>query len=290
MARPPVGNAQRPIVIRKIKKGGHAAHHGGAWKVAYADFVTAMMAFFMLLWLLANPDKQRLKGLAEYFSMAPPTSSPSTTLTRTPGDQPGLGGRQRQAQSESQNSIGQPSAAKSKSGGIRGGTAFIPDPSMRIMAQELRVALAATPQTRDAQDAISVETSRDGVRISLMDSAKRSMFVGGTAVLNPYAREMLRVVAQKLARSGAQVAIEGHTDGVGGQSDKNWRLSAERALAARNAMLGQGMTEDRFSEIVALGGTRPVYPNEPARPENRRITIVALAQSPTLPSDSSFKF
>lgn len=290
MAKAPGGNANRPIVIRKVKKGGHAAHHGGAWKVAYADFVTAMMAFFMLLWLLANPDKQRLKGLAEYFSMAPPNSSPSTTLTRTPGDQPGLGGRSKQAQSDSKNSIGQPTAPSQQSGGARGGTASIPDPSMRIMAQEMRLALAAAPQMRDAQDAISVETSRDGVRITLMDTAKRSMFIGSTAVLNPYAREMLSAVAQKLAKTGAQVAIEGHTDGIGGQNDKNWRLSAERALSARNAMQGSGMTEDRFSEIVALGGTRPVYPGEPTRPENRRITIVALGEAPTLPSDSSFRF
>jgi chemotaxis protein MotB len=101
---------------------------------------------------------------------------------------------------------------------------------------------------------------------------------------------MLRAVAQKLAVTGAQIAIEGHTDGVGGQNDMNWRLSAERALAARNAMLGSGIAENRFSEIVALGGTRPVYPGEPGRPENRRITIVALAESPSLPSDPSFKF
>jgi chemotaxis protein MotB len=290
MARAPVGNAKRPIVIRKVKKGGHAAHHGGAWKVAYADFVTAMMAFFMLLWLLANPDKQRLRGLAEYFSPAPPNSSPSTTLTRTPGDQPGLGGRMKQAQADSKTSIGQPTAANSKSGGARGGTASIPDPSMRVMAQEMRLALSAAPETRDAHDAISVETSRDGVRISLMDTAKRSMFIGSTSSLNPYAKEMLSAVARKLAKTGAQIAIEGHTDGLGGQNDKNWRLSAERALAARNAMIGSGLTEDRFSEIVALGGTRPVYPGEPGRPENRRITIVALGEAPSLPSDSSFKF
>ncbi len=290
MARAPIGNAKRPIVIRKVKKAGHAAHHGGAWKVAYADFVTAMMAFFMLLWLLANPDKQRLRGLAEYFSPAPPNSSPSTTLTRTPGDQPGLGGRMRQAQAESKNSIGQPTVSSSKSGASRGATATVPEPSMRVMAQEMRLALAAAPETRDAHDAISVETDRDGVRISLMDTAKRSMFIGGTAALNPYARDMLIAVARKLAKTGAQIAIEGHTDGVGGQNDKNWRLSAERALAARNAMLGSGLTEDRFSEIVALGGTRPVFPGEPGRPENRRITIVALGEAPTLPSDSSFKF
>ncbi|CAN5519715.1 flagellar motor protein MotB [soil metagenome] len=289
MAMSPKANV-RPIIIRKVKKGGHAAHHGGAWKVAYADFVTAMMAFFMLLWLLANPDKERLKGLAEYFSPATPSSSTSTTLTTTPGDQPGLGGRTRRAQADSKTSTGQPSAESAKSGSSRGGTANVPDASMRVVANEMRVALEAVPAAQDARDSIRIEPDRDGVRISLMDTTRRSMFVGGTANLNPFARAMLGEIARKLAKSGAQIAIEGHTDAVGGQSDANWRLSGERALAARSAMIAAGLTADRFAEVVALAGTQPVYPGQPSRPENRRITIVALGEAPTLPSDVSFKF
>jgi len=289
MAIPSKAN-QRPIVIRKVKKGGHAGHHGGAWKVAYADFVTAMMAFFMLLWLLANPDKQRLKGLAEYFSPASPNASSSTTLTSNPGDQPGLGGRTRRAQADSKTATGQPASESATRGISRGGTANIPDASMRVMAQEMRVALQASPAGRDAQDSIRVEPDRDGVRISLMDTAQRPMFVGTTAVLNPFAKAMLSEIARKLSKSGAQIAIEGHTDSIGGQSDANWRLSADRALAARSAMVAAGLTTDRFAEVVALAGTQPVYPGEPSRPENRRITIVALGAAPALPSDSSFKF
>ncbi|WP_404367756.1 flagellar motor protein MotB [Sphingomonas sp. MMS24-J45] len=286
MARAPVN--QPPIVIRKIKKGGHAAHHGGAWKVAYADFVTAMMAFFMLLWLLANPDKQRLKGLAEYFSPSTSNASSSTTLTNNPGDQPGLGGRTRRAQADNTKTTGQPSAESAKSGISRGGTANIPDASMRVMAQEMRVALQTAAE--GAQDNIKVEPDRDGVRISLMDTAKRPMFVGTTAVLNPFAAAMLGALTRKLTKSGAQIAIEGHTDATGGQSEANWRLSADRALAARAAMIAAGLTPDRFAEVVALAGTQPVYPGEPNRPENRRITIVALGAAPALPSDASFKF
>lgn len=289
MAIPSKAN-QRPIVIRKVKKGGHAGHHGGAWKVAYADFVTAMMAFFMLLWLLANPDKQRLKGLAEYFSPASPNASSSTTLTSNPGDQPGLGGRTRRAQADSKTATGQPASESATRGISRGGTANIPDASMRVMAQEMRVALQASPAGKDAQDSIRVEPDRDGVRISLMDTAQRPMFVGATAVLNPFARAMLGEIARKLSKSGAQIAIEGHTDSIGGQSDANWRLSADRALAARSAMVAAGLTTDRFAEVVALAGTQPVYPGEPSRPENRRITIVALGAAPALPSDPSFKF
>jgi len=281
---------ERPIVIRKVKKGGHAAHHGGAWKVAYADFVTAMMAFFMLLWLLANPDKERLKGLAEYFSPTSPNASSSTTLTASPGDQPGLGGRTRRAQADSKTSTGQPSAESAKSGAARGGSASIPDASMRVIAQEMRVAIDSVPEAADAKDSLKIEPDRDGVRISLMDTANRSMFVGSTAALNPFARMMLGEIARKLAKSGAQIAIEGHTDATGGQSDANWRLSGDRAMAARTAMIGAGLPPDRFAEIVALGATQPVYPGQPMRPENRRITIVALGEAPSLPSDVSFKF
>jgi chemotaxis protein MotB len=286
----PANSPERPIVIRKVKKGGHAAHHGGAWKVAYADFVTAMMAFFMLLWLLANPDKERLKGLAEYFSPTTPNSSSSTTFTSSPGDQPGLGGRTRRAQADSKTSTGQPSAESAKSGAARGGSASIPDASMRVVAQEMRVALDAVPEAVEGKDSVKIEPDRDGVRISLMDTASRSMFVGSTAALNPFARLMLGEIARKLAKSGAQIAIEGHTDATGGQSDANWRLSSERALAARTAMIAAGLPPDRFAEVVALAATRPVYPGQPTRPENRRITIVALSEAPALPSDVSFKF
>lgn len=289
MAQPPK-NAQRPIVIRRVKKVAHAAHHGGAWKVAYADFVTAMMAFFMLLWLVANPDKARLKGLAEYFTPSPPTVSASTTMTKVSGDSPGLGGRTRRAQADDKKALGEPSAEAAKRGSARGGLAAVPDASMRIMAAELRVAIDNTADVPDARDNIVIEASRDGLRISLMDTARRSMFKTGTADLNDFAREMLARIAGKLSRTGLQVAIEGHTDAAGGASAANWRLSADRALAARGHMVASGLAADRFDEIVAMAGSQPLYPNQPDRPENRRITIVALASESSLPSDASFAF
>jgi chemotaxis protein MotB len=116
------------------------------------------------------------------------------------------------------------------------------------------------------------------------------MFRGGTAQLNDFARIMLGKVARKLAGTRAQVAIEGHTDSSGGQSDANWQLSAQRALAARSAMVAAGLTPDRFSEVVAKAGTEPVYSDRPDLPENRRITIVVIAEPTALPRDASFKF
>ncbi|WP_033921491.1 flagellar motor protein MotB [Sphingomonas sp. 37zxx] len=275
------------IVIRKVKKGGHAAHHGGAWKVAYADFVTAMMAFFMLLWLLANPDKAQLKGLAEYFSPESPNSVSSAPMSSAAGSRPVAGGQPRKAPADTNRARQPASTPQTQSGKGRGATATAPDASMRIMAAELRVALETQP---DNQSSMRVETDREGVRITLMDTKGRSMFVAGTATLNPFARVMLSTVARKMAPSGAQIAIEGHTDAIGGQSDANWRLSSERALAARSTMIAAGLTPDRFTEVVALAGTQPVYPGQPDRPENRRITIIAVGEAPTLPSDTSFKF
>ena len=280
---------QRPIIIRKIKKAGHA-HHGGAWKVAYADFVTAMMAFFMLLWLISNPDKEQLKGLAEFFSPAPPSSSSATTMTSTPGDTPGLGGRTRRAQADSTEATGQPSMEAATAGSSRGGTANIPDASMRVLAQELRVMIDTVPNPERSGANTKVEADRSGLRITLMDSAKQSMFRDGTAQLNPFGQEMLARVAGKLARSGAQIAIEGHTDGTGGQSEANWRLSGERALSARSALIAAGITPDRLAELVAMGATKPVYPDQPDRPENRRINLVVKGEAPASPSDSSFRF
>jgi len=249
--------------------------------------VTAMMAFFMLLWLIANPDKQRLKGLAAYFS---PTVSDTAPSTPVMGTSEGAGGQARRSSNDSSRANGTPTTEAATNGASRGGTANVPDTSMRVLASELMVALDSTPQDQGRKN-IAVESDRDGMRITLMDTDKQSMFRPGTAELNPFARALLAKTATKLAQQGGQIAIEGHTDASGGgQSDANWQLSGARALSARRAMIASGMTPDRFAEVVAMGGTRPVFPGQPDRPENRRITIVLKAEASSLPSDSSFKF
>jgi len=278
------GGDVRPIIVKKVKKSA-AAHHGGAWKVAYADFVTAMMAFFMLLWLLANPDKDRLKGLAKYFSPTVADSAPSTPVSNTA---PGAGGPTRRSEADPSAAKGQPTFEVTTAGSARGGTADVPA-TMRVMASELMVALEATPQSQGKKN-VDVQQDRQGLRITLMDTDQQPMFKSNTAELNPYARTLLTKVAKKISTVGAQIAIEGHTDGAGGQSDANWALSGERALAARSALVAGGVTPDRFAEVVAMGATQPVYPDQPNRAENRRISIVLKGQTSALPSDTSFKF
>jgi chemotaxis protein MotB len=288
-----IGGEREPkIVVRKRRTAAHRkVHHGGAWKVAYADFVTAMMAFFMLLWLLSNPDKGRLKGLAEYFSTATANAAPTATLTSQPGTEAGVGGRRRRAQADSHDSRGEASAEAGAKGAARGGTANIPEASQRVFADEMMIALEPPPERPDAAGHVRIDPARDGTRITLMDTARQSIFAGTTAELNGYGRELLRRVARALLKSKASIAIEGHTDAIGGaQSAANWSLSSARALSSRNAMIAAGLPEDRFAEVVAKAGTEPIYADQPDRPENRRITIVVLTEPSVLPRDVSFSF
>jgi chemotaxis protein MotB len=278
------GVNERPIIIIKRVKKVAGGHHGGAWKVAYADFVTAMMAFFMLLWLISNPDKEQLKGLAEYFTPSPP--APSASSGMSPGVD-GQGRGARRGQSDRTESKGQPGVEAATAGTARGGSAAVPNASMRVLAEELRVALDAVDA--ENREDVQIQTSRDGLRVSLMDTANRSMFRSGTAELNDYGKGLLAKVASRIAPVRVQLAVEGHTDAAG-LVDANWRLSGDRADAARAALAASGVPQDRFAEIVALGSSRPVYPDQPDRPENRRITIVLLAELSALPSDASFRF
>ena len=279
-----------PIVIRRVKKVVGGGHHGGAWKVAYADFVTAMMAFFMLLWLISNPDKEKLRGLAEYFTPGPPSAPMATGSTSGPSDMPGTGGHTQRSRSDSRSSQGVPAMTATSPGVARGGSADLPSAALRVLAQELKVALDAVPQDMSDQNSVMTELGGDEMRVSLTDTDRQSMFQGSSASLNAYGRNLLGRLAATLRETNINIAIEGHTDARGGDSDANWRLSGDRALAARNALIAAGVPADRFTQVVAMAGTRPVYPDQPERAENRRITIVLLADKAALPSDSSFAF
>ena len=136
---------ERPIVIRRVKKVVGGGHHGGAWKVAYADFVTAMMAFFMLLWLISNPDKEKLKGLAQYFTPGPLISLHATGSTSGPSNMPGMGGHTQRNQADSRAPKGSPAMTAASPGVARGGAADVPSAALRVMAQELKLALDTVP-------------------------------------------------------------------------------------------------------------------------------------------------
>ncbi|MBB3032496.1 flagellar motor protein MotB [Alteriqipengyuania lutimaris] len=276
--------SDRPIVIRRVKKVVGGGHHGGAWKVAYADFVTAMMAFFMLLWLTANPDKEMLQGLAEYFSPAEEGSIGPGTVGSSTGS-----GNNRAANSSDPRTSGTPAMEAATVGSARGGSANVPDAALRVLAQELRLAIDSTPDSRDAEN-VKMEENADTLTISLMDTAKRPMFKGASGEPNAYAATLLTRIARLVAGTGASVSIEGHTDAGGGLGEANWKLSGERAQAARRIMQGAGLATDRFTQVAAMASTRPVYPDQPMRAENRRIAIIIKAEGSALPPDTSFEF
>ena len=282
---------QPPIVIRRVKKVVGGGHHGGAWKVAYADFVTAMMAFFMLLWLISSPDKEKLKGLAEYFTPGPPSAPMAMGATSGPSETIGMGGHTQRMASDNRTGKGVPSMTASTQGVSRGSNADVPSAAMRVLAEEMKLVIdTVSPESFNSPNVVT-ELGRDELRLSITDTARQSMFRGTTATLNSYGVSVLARLGKKLAPVKVQIAIEGHTDSAGGNnSDTNWRLSGERALAARNALIAGGVPADRFAQVIAMANTKPVYPEQPNRPENRRITIVLLAERSALPQDMSFKF
>jgi len=276
------GSNERPIIVKKRRKSGGHGHHGGAWKVAYADFVTAMMAFFMLLWLIAQSDEVKLQGLADYFSARP------STVKSTAGADSLFGGKQVGETSAGQS--GAPTPSKLAGEPSNRDTSMDdgkPNDAQEALADELLVSLKDTPDQGIVKQ-IAVTPARDGVRIQLMDSTARPMFMSGTSMLYPYATQLLGRVAAKLGRGNQRLAIEGHTDASGLQ-DQNWQLSGARAEAARRALIAGGLTPDRIAEVTALAGTEPLYPDQPNRPENRRITVVVLAESDVAPKDTTFR-
>lgn len=267
---------KRPIIIKKIKKGGHA-HHGGAWKVAYADFVTAMMAFFLLLWLLSSTPKPTLDGLAEYFT---PTKGikdsvgigiegkgPGTAPASTPGIvvgaiPPGTQESEKQSQSEAQSEDGQMfDAAKN----------------------DIKKAFESDPSLREFADNILVEQTPEGLKIEIMDSDKEALYARGTAEISPFGQRILGKMKDVIAKMPNFISVTGHTD-AGSEAGTNpnftsWELSVDRANAARRYLLKVGMDVERTKKIVGMADKELIDPNDPRAAKNRRITIILLRDS-----------
>lgn len=283
--------APKPIIIiRKKKKHAAHVHHGGSWKIAYADFVTAMMAFFLLLWLISSPDKTKLQGLAQYFSAQPAAVESVAGGNGTMGGEAVGNASAAQSGSPSVNSQNSEAEDQSKSSDkSRNGDAMRPDATLRVLAEELRISFEQAQNKDKLTNQTSLKQDRSGLRISLVDTAQRPMFRPGTADMYPYAKDLVQLIASRIMKGSYRVAIEGHTDGLGGGGPGNWKLSGDRAEAARQVLVGAGFAQDRIAEVDALAGTQPAYPDDPNRPENRRIVIVVLSEAAAFPDDLTFK-
>src|SRR3954469_24730014 len=243
-----VGEA--PIYIKRIKKGGHAAHHGGAWKVAYADFVTAMMAFFLLMWLINTTSPEQKKGIADYFapaSVSETTSGSGSVLAGTALASDGMNsqGAKSVIDAKSPSSpAGEGQSSNADSGATTGPSdqADQKDESaFQSAAASLRQALQDMPELAELSKQILIDQTPEGLRIQLIDQEGRSMFKEGSSQPNDRARILLRAVGKIINQLPNRVTISGHTSAGGPDKGKDWPLSAERANAAREVLQGSGL-------------------------------------------------
>ncbi len=277
------GDAKKlqPIIVKKIKKGGHTPH-GGAWKIAYADFVTAMMAFFLLMWLLGSTSEGDKKGLADYFN------SPLKVALLQSGSGAGdashviKGGGQDMTRSTGQVKRGDVEAPRNTMNlqALRAEQVRAEAAKLEELKQKVEDTLTNNAKLAGLSGQIKLDMTRDGLRIQIVDEQQRPMFASGSAAVQPSMRELLREIGGVLREVPNHLTIEGHTDaalfGGGDRGYSNWELSADRANASRRELMAGGLPEDRTLRIQGLAASVPFDRRDPASPGNRRISIIVM--------------
>ena len=276
--------AKRPmsIVIRRKKADQHEGHHGGAWKIAYADFVTAMMAFFLLMWLLGSTSKYDKEGISQYFN-TPLSALFSGTETSTATRQNIVqgGGRDISDTRPGAGAMTQPSPPVSRAAMPQ----LADEDAQRLqeLKQKLTSLIEHVPALNAYKDQIRIFITAEGLRIEIVDSQKRPMFGLGSTKLQPYAVTILTQIGATLNDVDNPISIAGHTDDVpygGGENGyTNWELSSERANAARRALVSGGMRVEKVLQVRGLADVLPLQGNDPNAPTNRRISILVMNQA-----------
>jgi chemotaxis protein MotB len=296
---------QRPIIIKKIKRAVSGGHHGGAWKVAYADFVTAMMAFFLLMWLINTTSPEQRRGIAEFFapaSVSRVSSGAGGLLSGTSFAEDGV----RDGHSAPVTPASQPQYTSNATVGEGGevenaaGAEASPDESSLARARLLREnadfaraevairqALQDMPDIAELSRNVIFEQTPEGFKIQIVDQEGRSMFSPGDAQLNERARRLIGAVANVISQLPNRLTIAGHTDGTspGRRYVSNFELSAERANSARRVLAANGVPAGRIYEVSGRADSEPLFADDPTLPGNRRITITLLREAPPLPAD-----
>jgi chemotaxis protein MotB len=276
------GDAKKlqPIIVKKIKKGGHG-HHGGAWKIAYADFVTAMMAFFLLMWLLGSTTEGDKKGIADYFQsplkvalFGGSGSGDSSSVVKGGGkDLTRTTGQVKQGEVESPPRTFNLQALKQEQ--LRAEAA-----RLRALQDRLEDELRNNPGLAPYSSQIRLDMTRDGLRIQITDELNRPMFDSGSPIVKPYMQDLLHTIGSVLAEVPNRLTLEGHTDAtpfVGGDRGySNWELSADRANASRRELVAGGLPDDRMLRVQGLAASQLFNREQPADPANRRISIVVM--------------
>ncbi len=276
------GDAKKlqPIIVKKIKKGGHGVH-GGAWKIAYADFVTAMMAFFLLMWLLGSTSEGDKKGIADYFqsplkvAMAGGSGSGDSSHVLKGGGQDltRSTGQVKRGDIEAQRTAVNLHVLKQEQ--VRAEIARLEDLKRKV-EQKIAESAKLTPMASQ----LRLDMTRDGLRIQIADEQNRPMFASGSAVVQPYMRELLQAIGQLLTEVPNRLTLEGHTDAqpfsAGERGYSNWELSADRANASRRELAGGGLADERVLRVQGLASSQPIDAADPRAPANRRISIIVM--------------
>ncbi len=295
--------SDRPILIKKVKKVAGHGHHGGAWKVAYADFVTAMMAFFLLMWLINTTDPEQKRGIAEYFAPASISATTSgsggilggtslgddgvkssgsmsviTQMAPEAPDSPDEAGQSSNLAGASENQLREEIARREAA-------------DFASAAESLRQAMQSMPELAELSKQLIIDQTPEGLRIQIVDQEGRSMFEENSARPNARAQVLLRAVARIITALPNRISITGHTSSVAGSNRASapgdWSLSARRADAARQILEGAGVDVDRIYSVNGKAGSEPLYPDDPSLAGNRRISIILLREAPVLPGDTS---
>jgi chemotaxis protein MotB len=279
------GDAKKlqPIIVKKIKKGGHAVH-GGAWKIAYADFVTAMMAFFLLMWLLGSTSEGDKKGLSDYFSAPLKVSMQGGSGAGASNSiLPGGGADLTQNSGQARRGDGNdPIQKKMAAEAMKAEMAKLDAKKIATLSAKISAVISNSPRLAEFSSQIRLSTTPDGLQIQIVDDQKRPMFDSGSATVKPYMRDILREIGAALNGVENKISLDGHTDRApysnAERGYSNWELSADRANASRRELIVAGMPDDKLARVVGLASSNLLDVDNPLSPANRRISIIVMTR------------
>ena len=300
-AAPEADAALAPIIVIKKIQPGHGGAHGGGWKIALADMMTAMMAFFLLMWILGASQETQRKSVADFFT--PSNATAQVQMGATAGSNGLFGGRsiidpdgfpytakqtammqmvtprseggptENEPSPNTENARDNDEQSKTEQ---KQATEAADKANFDKMEKEVREQLAANPNLEQVQNQVQFVREKEGLRIEVIDKADFSMFPMGSTKLQPQAQALMTEIAKSLAGTDNKLSVRGHTDSVAfanKEGRNNWSLSAERAEATRATLEKSGIKSDRFTQIEGVADTAPYNPNDPKDPRNRRISI-----------------
>ncbi|BAN56824.1 MULTISPECIES: flagellar motor protein MotB [Pseudomonas] len=269
----------QPIIVKRVKRFG-GGHHGGAWKIAFADFATAMMAFFLVLWLMSTATPEQKIAIAGYFKDPIGFSESGTPYVIDLGGSPELA-PEKTINPEVKSEPMPESTTQLSKDQVETMAEQVERERLELLLQELQNKVEENPQLQKFKDQILFEITQDGLRIQIMDAENRPMFDIGSARLQPYFEDILLAMADTIKAVPNKISISGHTDAkpyAGSGEFGNWELSANRANAARRALVAGGYPDGQVARVVGYASSSLFDRKDPFNPVNRRIDIIVLTK------------